>query len=945
MLRRFHDISLKHQLTTVIVVTCTVVLLVACAALATYELVNYRRGMVADMTVLADVVGANTQAAIAFRDEDAAAELLKGLAAASSVVAGRIYDQEGVPFVDYRRSAPSPVIALPDQPLALGEHSLDGYVAIVRPITRAGKVLGTLHLQISLQGFKERIRLLAIITAGVLILSMLVATLLSTALQQLISGPILRLASLAKRIAEQRDHHLRAPGAGTNEVGTLTNAFNEMLDRIAEQNQVLHEEEGRIRAVLNAALSAVVVVDEQGRITDWTLRAEAVFGWARDEVVGRLLTETILPERLRRQGLTGFGPTPDARATHHISETTCIRKDHGEFLAELSVRTLRTQGSSASYCGFITDITERKAAEIRLREQMVRMDLLNRITHAISTRQDLPSIFQVVIRSLEHDLPVDVGAVYHLDDQKQVLTMSNVGANGEFLTADGEVRAQDISISDNHLTKCLAGELIYEPDLGRVDAPLAKRLVAAGYTSFVATPLVVESRVVAVLIVARSAGKGFSSAECEFLRQLSDHVALAAHQAQLHTALQQAYDELRQTQHAVMQQERLRALGQMASGIAHDINNAISPVGLYTEMLLHREQHLSERGRQQLETINRAIDDVAHTVKRLGEFYRQREAQTQLTPVDANEMVKQILDLTRAKWSDLPQQRGIMIQTRLDLGMDLPPLMAVASEVREALTNLVFNAVDAMPEGGTLTVRTRVIDAAISPVSGGDSRFVAIEVVDTGTGMNEETRKRCLEPFFTTKGERGTGLGLAMVYGILQRHQADIEIDSSPGQGTTMRLRFPIRSPQHGQPAVAGLLMPSSPLRILLVDDDPLILRSLRDALEADGHLVETANGGRAGIDAFKAAGQAGLQPAVVVTDLGMPYVDGRQVAAAIKGISPSTPVILLTGWGQRLIAEGDIPPHVDCVLSKPPKLHEVRSTLARLCTPSPHHDGVVRKG
>ena len=197
--------------------------------------------------------------------------------------------------------------------------------------------------------------------------------------------------------------------------------------------------------------------------------------------------------------------------------------------------------------------------------------------------------------------------------------------------------------------------------------------------------------------------------------------------------------------------------------------------------------------------------------------------------------------------------------------------------------------------------------------------------------MDEETRRRCLEPFFTTKGERGTGLGLAMVYGVMRRHKADIEIESAIGQGTTVRLRFPVAVPNAAEAQSEAPEAVPPRLRILSVDDDPLLIKSLRDALEADGHAVVTANGGQAGIDAFRQAEERDEPFAVVITDLGMPYVDGRKVASAIKNDSPSTPVILLTGWGQRLVAEGDIPPHVDRVLNKPPKLRELRAALADL--------------
>jgi CheY-like chemotaxis protein len=341
---------------------------------------------------------------------------------------------------------------------------------------------------------------------------------------------------------------------------------------------------------------------------------------------------------------------------------------------------------------------------------------------------------------------------------------------------------------------------------------------------------------------------------------------------------------------------------------------------LYTGLLLEQEANLSDFCRNALETIQRATSDAAKTIARLKEFYRQREPQLALAPIHLNELMQQIADLTRARWHDVPQQHGIAIKMQMELAPDVPKIMGMESEIREALINLVFNAADAMPKGGTLTLRTKL--------SGNN---VGVDVADTGTGMDEETRRRCLEPFYTTKGERGTGLGLAMVYGIVQRHGADLEIESEPGRGTTIRMIFSLAASSATVPEQAsGQAVALRRLRLLVVDDDPLLLKSLRDILEADGHVVVTANGGQAGIDAFHAMRTGDGPFDAVITDLGMPSVDGRTVAKAVKIASPTTPVILLTGWGKRLVEDHDIPPHVNCVLSKPPKPVELREALAQ---------------
>jgi signal transduction histidine kinase len=399
----------------------------------------------------------------------------------------------------------------------------------------------------------------------------------------------------------------------------------------------------------------------------------------------------------------------------------------------------------------------------------------------------------------------------------------------------------------------------------------------------------------------------------------------------LHEALRHAYEDLRESQERLVQQERLRALGQMASGIAHDINNAISPIALYTASLLDHDQTLSQRAREYMTIIQRAIEDVAATVARMREFYRPRESALQLAPVALNEVIEQVVALTRARWSDLPQQRGVVVHVRTELSGELPAIMGVGSEIRDALTNLVFNAVDAMPDGGTLTLHTGT-RGSITRADTTTAEHVLVEVRDTGTGMDEITRRRCLEPFYTTKGERGTGLGLAMVYGMAQRHSAELEIESAPSAGTAVRLIFPLSTPTpSGQSTPAVGDGPPRPLQLLLVDDDPLLNRSLRDALEAEGHEIATAEGGQSGIDKFTAALRSGRPFDVVITDLGMPYVDGRKVAATIKAVSPLTPVVLLTGWGRHMPLDGESAPPVDRILGKPPKLAELRRALAEL--------------
>ena len=350
-------------------------------------------------------------------------------------------------------------------------------------------------------------------------------------------------------------------------------------------------------------------------------------------------------------------------------------------------------------------------------------------------------------------------------------------------------------------------------------------------------------------------------------------------------------------------------------------------MSLYVESILTHESGFSDRARKQLEVVQRSVDDVAQTVKRMGEFYRQRPAQLELTSVETPHVLRQVLELTRARWADMAQQRGAVIETKIEVTTESPTVRVIESELREALVNLVLNATDAMPEGGKLTLRTGYALEAGKNIT----RRVFIEVSDTGIGMDEQTRRRCLEPFFTTKGERGSGLGLAMVYGITQRHGMDIDITSAPGEGTTFRLTFPPAAPAPQSTASMRIQKIPSHTRILLIDDDPVLLNSLREVLTHDGHQVQTAHGGKVGIEAFLDAQKSGKPFPVVITDLGMPHIDGRAVVAAIKAASPDTAIIMLTGWGQRLMGTGEVPVGVMAVLSKPPRIAELRQKLAEI--------------
>jgi PAS domain S-box-containing protein len=392
-----------------------------------------------------------------------------------------------------------------------------------------------------------------------------------------------------------------------------------------------------------------------------------------------------------------------------------------------------------------------------------------------------------------------------------------------------------------------------------------------------------------------------------------------------HQNLERALARVTQMHQQIIQQERLRALGQMAGEVAHDFNNNLAMIVGFSELLLKRPDYLanSDKVRSHLQMIRAVADDAAKVVDRLRDFSRQREEGEVFEPVDLNDLVERCMLLTQPRWRNQAQAAGVTIHVETDL-QPIPAILGNVADLRDALTNLIFNAVDAMPSGGTLTIRTQLAGPR-----------VCMEVMDTGVGMTDEVRQRCFEPFFTTKGERGSGLGLSMVYGMVQRHDGSIEVDTAPERGTTFTVCLPIAASEPSAPAPAAPVEPTeAPRRVLLVEDEAALRRILTEFLTIDRHLVETAANGQEGLEKFLAnlaLDDPSARFDLVITDLAMPHMSGDQLAQAIKQANPGTPVILLTGLGEMLRASGEQPEGVDLVVAKPIRMAALQRAVAQI--------------
>ena len=374
-----------------------------------------------------------------------------------------------------------------------------------------------------------------------------------------------------------------------------------------------------------------------------------------------------------------------------------------------------------------------------------------------------------------------------------------------------------------------------------------------------------------------------------------------------------------QQREAMAQSEKLRALGQMATGIAHDLNQSLMLVASYSELarqaLVEDPPNLVEL-EDLLATTTEAALHGGETVKRLLLFTRvapEHDGQ----PVDLSSLVRDTAQLTAPRWRDAAQAAGRRISLHVEAEGN-PTIQGSPAQLRELMTNLIFNAVDALPRGGTIGLR----------VVTEDKRGI-IEVTDSGVGMSAEVQARVFEPFFTTKGEAGTGLGLSMVFGIVEQHGGHIEVRSSLGDGTTFRISFPLvdaSAEVEPSPTRPAHLEPPRPLRVLVVDDEPMMTTAVVRMLRPSGHVVSVAASGE---EALERLAEQAFD--VVISDMGMgPGMNGWDLADEVKRGWPNVCFLLATGWGAAIDPGEATARGVEAVLSKPYHPDDLLRALAR---------------
>jgi signal transduction histidine kinase/ActR/RegA family two-component response regulator len=522
---------------------------------------------------------------------------------------------------------------------------------------------------------------------------------------------------------------------------------------------------------------------------------------------------------------------------------------------------------------------------------------LYEIGKTLSSTLDLDEVLKKALELLKDRWGYVLCGIFFLDKEKDELYIKHViGRDFE------EVKNMRFKVGAEGIVGWVAntGELLYVSDVSKdpryiPGSPAGK--------SEVALPLKIRERVVGVLDVESREPNGFDEEDLKTLSSFASQVSISVENAQLFSDLKQTLRELKQAQDQIVQTEKLRAMGEMASGVAHDFNNVLAVVLGNIQLLLYQLDRLSpEEIREGLKVIERSSKDGAETIRRIQEFTGVRRDK-EFISVSLNDIITEVVNITQPRWKDQPQKKGVQVELTTQLG-DIPWIMGNPSELREVLTNIIFNAVDAMPKGGTLTVATQ-------PQT---EDWVEVRIADTGIGMTEEVRKRVFDPFFTTKGVTNSGLGMSVSYGIIKRHGGEILIESEPGRGTIFILHLPTGYGEEEvvRKEVTPVKEPRQ-ARILVIDDEDSVRDILSRVLKTKGHQVVVASNGEEGIERFRS------EPFdLVFTDLGMPKLSGWDVGKTIKGINPKVPIAMITGWGVELDREKLSESGIDLIVSKP---------------------------
>ncbi len=429
--------------------------------------------------------------------------------------------------------------------------------------------------------------------------------------------------------------------------------------------------------------------------------------------------------------------------------------------------------------------------------------------------------------------------------------------------------------------------------------------------SILCVPLRTKSKMIGVLeVINKADGFPFTEEDAMLLNFFANQVAVAIENARYYGELKHKYEEEKQMQEKYAEIEKLRALGLMTSGIAHDFNNMLAIIAGNIDLIEIEED--KDKILKKVQIIKKTALGSAKTIKRLQKYARTKNDALQSQTINFNSLVRDAIEISTPMWKDSPQEKGFSVEIVDTLTEEEPIVLGDDTDLREAIINMIFNSVDAMPQGGKIDIVTYA-----------KNESVYLELSDNGTGMTEETKDRIFDPFFTTKGITHGGLGMSMLYGTIKRHNGSVDIKTMPGQGTTFTIVLPKGKEKTERASEkSSHSIKTEEANILIIDDEPQIGAVLSEILSHQGHQTSVFDNGKDGIDALKNGSYE-----ILITDLGMPDLSGWEVINIARQIEPGVISGVITGWD---ISEAEAKQKgVDFLITKPFESSQIIQVVA----------------
>jgi len=530
---------------------------------------------------------------------------------------------------------------------------------------------------------------------------------------------------------------------------------------------------------------------------------------------------------------------------------------------------------------------------------IIQLEAIRNITNRLNKLNDVRNVAFAVMDEIKKVIEFDNCRVFLLSENREELIPIAFGSEVE------EYKGETEEVLRLKIGEGITGWVAQTGEAQVIDDgerhPRSRHVPGSPYVdeSIIASPMIYEEEVRGVITLSKLGLKQFNQNHLTLLNILANEAVVAIENAKLFESLKQAYAKLKEAQEQLIQSEKLRALGEMAGGVAHDFNNLLGAIlGRAQLLLLSTPEAKTKKG---LKIIEKAALDGAETVRRIQEFTRLR-ADEDFIMLDLNEILRESLEITKHKWKDEAQKKGVLIQVETSLNKDLSLVAGNPSELREVFVNMILNAVDAMPKGGTLSLFSELKE----------DRILAW-VTDTGIGMSEEVKRKVFDPFFTTKGPKGNGLGMSLAYGIIVRHNGKISIESQEGKGTTFTVELPEGKIDDKERIQDKISEGTRAENILIIDDEPAIRELLCDILQSKGHRAVAVDNSLKGLELFEKEDFG-----IVFTDLSMPEMSGWEVVDKLRSLKPEVVIVMITGWGTQVDSKNLKAHSVDLLMAKP---------------------------